>query len=588
MADVLDYSTLFARLKVLIHYFNVLEERQTSTLYTNLPFPYIKNQILLPYESQDATRELQTLESDFLNTITLLNSLKLSILLWFEAALTSQNIALGVHSNLALTILLALSAAMTRDSETINARELIVNASDVEATNIIVPWGSNTGSGRLAYTFLRTGLSVSEIANDEVLQCQCINAATVKHEVFQLSGAPKNSRESYLGQGSGLGPAVAALGNSITNGDFEDWTSSAADNWTATIGAWDTEIVQEASVLYEGVYAVKTAYAEGDWKITHPLPTALLPDTTYIMAIAARKVTAATGTLRFGVSDGDAVDDFVAGCVSSIDVAALTTSYALQYLIFKTPAAVSITWTLGISSDTPGVADFYFDLAQFGAMTSFNNMNFAIVSGATGFGLGDKFGYGSDNVGFKIDESAPGIIQEFIGRCFNTQLPSATSAGETIVDPGTPILTVFEFDRLTISDTLFAPYQTKYEIDVSDDLTTADDITQPLTLYEIHVTDDLSVVTSYTEYYALYEVHSTDDLTITDTLFAPSVPVLLINVSDDLTVETNETQLLPPWTVSITDDLTIVDTLVDPNLTLYELTLTDDLTVATSTAETVA
>ena len=68
-------------------------------------------------------------------------------------------------------------------------------------------------------------------------------------------------------------------------------------------------------------------------------------------------------------------------------------------------------------------------------MTPFNNMSFATFAGVTNFGVNDKFGFGSDNVGFKIDESAAGVIQKFIGRCFSTQLPSATLGGETIADP---------------------------------------------------------------------------------------------------------------------------------------------------------
>ncbi|GAG25045.1 unnamed protein product, partial [marine sediment metagenome] len=261
--------------------------------------------------------------------------------------------------------------------------------------------------------------------------------------------------------------------------------------------------------------------------------------------------------------------------------ATLTTSFALQHFIFKTPAAVDSTWTFGISSDTPAVADFYFDLVQFGAMTSFNNMNFALISGATGFGLGDKFGYGSDNVGFKIDEAEPGIIQKFIGRCFATQLPSATSNSETIVDPGVPILTIYEIDRLTIANTLFEPSIPILMVFVTDDLTTTDSITQPLTLYEIHVTDDLTVVSSYTEYYALYEIFVTDDLTVV-TSETQYIPILQIFVTDDLTMETSELQYQPVYEISVTDDLTVVTSEIQYQ-PVYEMSVTDDLTVVTDT-----
>lgn len=435
MADVINYVNLFDRLKVLIKYFNILEVRQTGVVITDYPLPYIKNQLLDPYETQGVTSELPTLETDFETAISSIETLKRTIVAWFEAALAGIASDLGEHAAASpVEVLGALADAMARDSETINARELIVHASDVDTDLTVKPHTSNVGTGRLIYTFVRPGLSVSEIANAEVLQCQCISSTTEKEEVFQLSGGERHGSISHLGQGSGLGPTVIALGESIDNGDFEDWTTNAADNWSATIGAWNTEIVQDAD-QYEGTYCVKTAYAESDWKITHPMPITLLPNTLYVMSLWVKKAASATGTLRFGISNGDAVDAFVANCVKSIVVADLTTSYVLKFIAFKTPAAVSSAWTLGISSDTPAAADFFFDLCQFGVMTAHNNMCFAACSGNTGFGIADKFGFGSDNVGFVISESQPGIIQKFIGRCFDTQLPSATGAAETISDP---------------------------------------------------------------------------------------------------------------------------------------------------------
>jgi len=437
MADVINYTNLFARLKELIRYFNSLETRQTSVASGNLPLPYIKNQILSPYESQDLTNELPTLETDFDTAISSIEALKLAIIGWFEAALAGSASSLGEFNETSpAAVLNTLADAMVRDSESINARELIINASDVDTDLTVKPHSSNLGTGRLVYTFARPGLSPSEISIDEVLQCICISSTTLGQEVFQLSGEKSHDRVNHLGQGSGLGSTLTALGESIDDGDFEDWTANAADEWTATVGAWDTEIVQDAAGEYEGTYCVKTAYAQGDWKITHALPITLLPNTLYVMSLWVKKIATATGTLRFGISNGTAVDAYVANCVKSIDVATgLTTSYVLYFLTFKTPAAVFSTWTLGISSDTPAVEDFFFDLCQFGAMTAFNNMYFAVCSGNAGFGLADKFGFGSDNVGFKIDESAAGIIQKFIGRCFDTQLPSATGGGETIADP---------------------------------------------------------------------------------------------------------------------------------------------------------
>lgn len=434
MANIVNYTNLFDRLKVLIKYFNKLEERQIDTGADDFPLLYIKNQILSPYESQDLTNEVVSLEAEFDSLIAAIDILKRSIIDWFSIALANVASELGEYNELLpAAVLDTLSAAMEHDSQTLKARELIVNADDVDTDSAIKAHTDNVGTGRLVYTFARPGLSPSEIAHAEVLHCQCNSSSLLGQEGFQLSGERSHTRESHLGQGSGLGPTIVALGASVINGNFEDWTAAAADNWTATVGAWDTEIVQNEDE-YEETYCVKTVHAEGDWKITHPMPIVLLPNTMYVVALWVKKEASATGTLRFGISNGDAVDAFVSGCVESLTVADLTTDYVLKFLAFETPAAVDSTWTLGISSDTPAVADLHFDLCQFGEMTVFNSMYFAVCSGDVGFGLADRFGFGSDNVGFEIAEDTNGIIQKFIGRCFGTQLPSTTGA-ETIEDP---------------------------------------------------------------------------------------------------------------------------------------------------------
>lgn len=431
----IDYTKLFDRLRELIKHFNILEVRQTGIVEANYPLPYIKNKILDPYETQKVTSELATLETDFDTAISSVETLKRALIAYFEAALAGIASDLGEYAVASpLEVLGALADAMDRDSKTLNARELIVHASDVDTDLTIKPHTDNAaGTGRLVYIFVRPGLSPSEIANSEVLQCQCISSTTEKEEVFQLSGEGSHSRESHLGQGSGLGPTLTALGESIDNGDFEDWiTPPAADNWTAVLPAtWGTEIAQDAG-QYEGTYCVKTDYLEGNWKITHPMPITLLPNTVYVMSLWVKKEAGATGTLRFGISDGDAVDAFVASCAYDKPVADLAETYTLKFVAFKTPAAVSSDWKLGISCASPGTKDFFFDLCQFGTMTAFNNMCFAICSGVTRFGIADKFGFGSaGRYGFEVAESEPGIIQKFIGRMFNTQLPSATGGNES-------------------------------------------------------------------------------------------------------------------------------------------------------------
>lgn len=435
MADIINYNNLFDRIRILVKYFNELETRQTSVAAGNLPLSYIKNQVVTVFEDQGETDQIATLEAEFDAAITNLNELKLAHLTWFEKMLEQLAVDLGEYAiTIPEAILTRLADAMTKDSETVNARETSIDTNDVDTDDTIKAHTDNKGDGKLVYTFAQAGLTPNEISHTEFMHCECISVPAIGQEIFQLSGAQSNSRESHLGQGSGRGPTIMSLGESITNGDFDDWTVLVADNWTAISGTWGTDMLKEDTEVLRGSYSLESVHTQ-TWQIVHALPVTLLPNGLYLFGLWL-KATAGTVTGELIASIVDAAGDDVGLDKLTLDLADLVAdTWEFKYVVIPMPGSVDSTWKLSLEITSQGEELLWIDAVQFGPMTVCNGIHFGLCSGGVDFGLDDKFGYGGDHVGFQVKVDQVGVLQKFFGRCFGVQLPSATGAAETQADP---------------------------------------------------------------------------------------------------------------------------------------------------------
>ena len=110
-------------------------------------------------------------------------------------------------------------------------------------------------------------------------------------------------------------------------------------------------------------------------------------------------------------------------------------SFAFYYFTFITPHKINENPALSFRTNAATqTAVLYLDMIQVIKMVEHNGINFAAFASASAFGIGDKFGFGGDDIGFTVSESEAGQNQKFFARCWNKQLPSLTDESETQAD----------------------------------------------------------------------------------------------------------------------------------------------------------
>jgi hypothetical protein len=280
---------------------------------------------------------------------------------------------------------------MDKDSATVNGQAITKSSATYGATN--------TGNGKFVYdtsapdTLLKSTNDFPNI-RAEVIEARCVQDAQSGaiqrgNEVFELRGQPAYPSLDYrFPAGSGrvmrintitAGVDAGAAGqNLLTNSDFEDQTSNLPDQWTLVSGTAGTHFATEtgAGNYFRGAKALKLIHGTGGlFNIRQQFGSAngtvgrLAPDHPYVIAFAAKKDAGATGTIRLSVKDSSASiinsGDYTApanGFYFSQSVSALTTSYALYTLAFRTPRAMASDLYFHLESTTTiATASVYID-----------------------------------------------------------------------------------------------------------------------------------------------------------------------------------------------------------------------------------
>jgi hypothetical protein len=391
MADMIVYATYFDRLKALIKWYN---------LSTNVA---VRQQIIKTVKSwleEVAVAIKLTDITDYEET-------------WYQLAL-----------------------AMTKDAETILARAVIVNTSDVLATSIIKPRATpaNVGTGKLTYSLLsEVPFTSLETAPFEVLRIRCVDASVSCKERFTIEGGAVQSEGALLATGSGGPTTLVCAGTTLRNANFATWTGSPAalSDWTLAAGVWGTGIAQEATA-HRSLYSVGFTMNVAS-QLTQALPSNPKPFETWALGFWARyKTNACTGNLVISVIDADS--NVIA--TTTFNTATLTNAFVFYPVFFEITGAVHGACTFSIANAGGGNAEVaLLDLPQFVKMTTHGGIRFALFAGATDWAVDDSFGQASDSLGVKVEVGATaGVIQTFLAQSFSIQLPSAAS-GETIADP---------------------------------------------------------------------------------------------------------------------------------------------------------
>lgn len=194
-------------------------------------------------------------------------------------------------------------------------------------------------------------------------------------------------------------------GNFLTNSDFEEWTANVPDNWTLVVGTAGTNIARQGTIVYTGSYSLEFIGAGGTaTQIRQQFDSSsgtlgeLDPLTQYSVALWLRRdgTAAAAGVLTVDLTDssGNVVaDENAANNSFTVDLTALTTTFAAYKGVFRTPHVMPSSVYLRLRTSTPltNGRSVYLDHLSLGQMTQcyVSGPYVAVHSGSTNFVQGD-------------------------------------------------------------------------------------------------------------------------------------------------------------------------------------------------------
>lgn len=282
---------------------------------------------------------------------------------------------------------------------------------------------SGTGNGIVNSSVIRPldGLTL-ENAFAETLLLTCSSdsysgSSTAGNEPIFINGTGAQSDVYAFNwpQGSGSQTTLNAIdgnvnngsGNLLTNSGFANFTLDVPNNFTLVVGAGNTNLFEETSIVYDGAKALRIA-GDGPGTLTEfkqkfgdstaGTSDTLDPQTQYSFNLFARRdgTAAAAGILTVDLIDGNGtVIQDAAGVANTfnIDLTALTTQYASFTGVFRTPVILPASQFLRfrLSTALTNGRSVYLDKCSLGIMRQLYTSGpfLAVHAGSTPFLIGD-------------------------------------------------------------------------------------------------------------------------------------------------------------------------------------------------------
>lgn len=347
-------------------------------------------------------------------------------------------------------------------------RQMKANSDSIQQSTVAI--GSQTDVG----TPTGDPVSVASIKNAQGYTLQTLYAeiirftvtgdrngsATSRQEPFTVKGQSSVDVTAYnWPQGSGGSQSMTLVdaqldnsgGNKLTNSDFETFTTANhPDNWTIGIGAAGTDVfaagagyTQNNALKLTGDGATLIALRQtfnttASTTVNAGGTPGRVAATTQYAVHGKIKVSAApsTGVLRVALVDStNTVINDDAGTANSftVDLTALTTSYASFSGTFRTPTALPTTVKLELKTTTAiesGKSAYIDDLA-FAEMTALykGGPSFAFFAAATNVVLGDAW--------TRTTTNSMGVMASWLERIFSLSqkgLQASYASSPTVAD----------------------------------------------------------------------------------------------------------------------------------------------------------
>lgn len=354
-----------------------------------------------------------------------------------------EELPLGSNTTIQ-NVLLELIRAMVAAPQTIKDTAVLIGGSTPVTVVAAADVGTITSDGNVFVNGILDGVSApgsgmsacrnylgrnTELPIPETIYITCVsdadsNGLTEGEEEFEIKGAvPGNNSWDWRGAGSGDGPRFRTLNASglLTNGDFEDWTTSTPDSWTVTTGG-ATIVSTPTTTAKRGTKVLKITSAGAT--VTLNQEVVVTPGKRYAVAFWLKSPTTpiAAGTVTVGLYGTGLL------VVGTITVSAIPSSWTHYCFFLNVPFEIPADVYLQIKWDTPTATEVLeIDGVGFGPAVWHNGLCFAASPGASSvpFIIGDRFSIAITQSG------TAGVFQEFFRRRYGMQLPSSATPSQS-------------------------------------------------------------------------------------------------------------------------------------------------------------
>jgi hypothetical protein len=288
---------------------------------------------------------------------------------------------------------------------------------------------SNVGNGTIHVDSTDATETELQYLRNEVVTLECTTdgqlGGTAGQEVFEIRGElaypPEDNREG----GSGVGPSVTvASGNTLLdNGDFENFTSNAPNQWTIEAGTAGTEIKENTTQKQFGDACLEFVGTGTGPKISQALDSELQKETKYLLSAYVKTSGVAAGTITIQIAG-------VAGLNAiSISSSYPTGSWTRYNAIIYLPNSVPTGTTLDIQTNNSLTATgrVFIEDVVLTPYVEHYGVFYAITRGVNDFVTKDKWLVTNTN-------DRAGNLNTYFGDYYNFQFRTSGAGANTVTD----------------------------------------------------------------------------------------------------------------------------------------------------------
>lgn len=443
---------LFTRLGALVYMMDAVRTHQNNlkTLFANVQGEYsAADRYLIDQLSGNLEQRISE-AGGILQDIRAAAVKTIAETCWTDAQTSSTN---TMQTKAIADALVYLIRDMDATSNTVNGTTV--------AAGVLGTGAGNTGTGSMTQLLEAPNIllgSTNDFPNirAELLDFRCVQdaqsgAISAGSEVFQVRGLSSYDGLDYrFPGGSGADIRIASVcasvdngstyANILTNSDLEDWTSNIPDQFTVSSGTAGTDFTRSATAA-RGSYALRGEVTGATFKIRQQLGAVggtlgkMQPDRPYVLACMMKKDAGSTGTLRISLQDSGGTILSAGAVAITQSIAALTTSYQIVSLAFRSPKVLPSSVYLSIESTVAvATAAAYVDEVVLAEMRSIaaGGQAVAVITGTTDWIV-------DDNLRKKFSNTNEGAFVRAFDRLFDMyglglSLPQNYLGVETISD----------------------------------------------------------------------------------------------------------------------------------------------------------